>query len=139
MAIKYADRAFVSVNGTPITDLQSASLKRNLNARPVPTMSRNGRNQGFVQGNLDIDISLSIAIRNATPRPKLESIDYEANDVQITFECGSEIFIATGIFLKDNEDNAGGIGDEVKGTFNFGALDVTDAAGNPASFNIQLG
>ncbi len=139
MAVKFADRAFLSVNGTPITDLQSASLKRNFNSKVVASMTRNGRNQGFVQGNLDIDISLSLAVRNATPRPKLESIDYEANDVQITFECGSEIFIATKVFLKDNEDNAGGIGDEVKASFNFSALDLTDATGNPASFNIQLG
>lgn len=101
-------------------------------------MTRNGRNKGFVQGNLDIDISLTLAVRNSLPRPKLDAIDYEANDVQLTFECGSELFIATGLFLKDNDDNAGGVGDEVKSSFNLGALDITDATGNPVSFDIEL-
>jgi hypothetical protein len=79
-----------------------------------------------------------IAVDNAVPRPKFESIDYEAADVQITFIVGAEQFVATGVFLKDNDDNAGGVGDEVKSTFNFGAIRLTDAVGNPATFNIQL-
>jgi hypothetical protein len=139
MATKFADRAFISVNGSPIADLQSASLKRTQNARAVPSMTRNGRNPGFVQGNLDIDVSAVLALRNNSPRPKLEAIDYEANDIQITFVCGAELFIVTGVFLKDYDDNAGGIGDEVKATFNFGALDVTDATGNGALFDLVLG
>lgn len=138
MSVKYADRAFISVNGTPIVDLQSASLKQNHNAKPVPSMTRDGFNVGHTQGNRDIDISLSIAVRNNSPRPKLEAIDYESNDVQITFEVGSDIYIATGLFLKDNDDNAGGIGDEVKSTYNFGAIKITDAVGNGILFGLEL-
>lgn len=101
-------------------------------------MTNDGFNRGFVQGNRDIDITLQIANRKFEPRPKLEAIDYEVNDVQLTFVVGSDQFIATGLFIKDNEDNAGGVGDEVKTTFNFGAVKVTDAVGNGSLFDIDL-
>ena len=138
MATKYADRAFISINGARIADIQSASLKQNKNARVVPSMTPDGFNRGFVQGNTDIDITMSLALQNQLSRPKLETIDYENNDVQLTFVVGAEQFIATGLFLKDVDDNAGGIGDEVKTTFNLGALKLTDAVGNSSLFNIEL-
>ena len=138
MATKYADRAFISINGARLSDLQSASVKRNQNRRAVPSMTPDRYNRGFVEGNIDFDITLSLAVQNGSARPKLESIDYNANDVQLTFVCGADQYIATGLFLKDNEDNAGGIGDEVKTSFNFGALKVTDAVGNGVLFNLSL-
>ncbi len=139
MATKYADRAIISLNGATLADLQSATLSQNHNRRVVHSMTNDGRNRGFVEGNLDIDIKLSIAVRNKLSRPKLEAIDYENNDVQIAWFCGAEEFTSTGVFLKDNEDNASGIGDEVKASFNFGALDLKDAVGNSSLFDIQLG
>lgn len=138
MATRYADRAFLSVNGAKVTDLQSASLKQNKNARAVPSMTPDGWNAGFVQGNTDIDIAVTVAIRNTQARAKLESIDFETGDVQITWVCGSDIFVATQVFCKDVEDSAGGIGDEVKASFNFGALKLTDAVGNSSLFNLSL-
>lgn len=134
MATKYADRAFISVNGAQLTDVQSATLKQNKNAKVVPSMTPDGYNRGFVQGNKDIDIMVLIAVENQQARAKLEEIDYEANSVQITWVCGADQFIATGVFNKDSEDNAGGIGEEVKTTFNFGALKLQDAVGNSALF-----
>lgn len=139
MATKYADRAFISVNGTRLVDVQSASLKQNLNARAVPSMTPNGFNRGFVRGNTDIDITLTLAVENQLARPKLEAIDYENNDVQMTWICGVELFVCVGLFSKDVEDNAGGVGDEVKATFNLGALSLQDAVGNSALFNLSLG
>lgn len=138
MSTKYADRAFISINGTKLADVQSASLKQNQNAKAVPSMTDDGFNRGFVQGNKDIDITLAIAVENKLSRPKLEAIDYETNDVQLTFICGADLYVATGLFNKDVEDNAGGVGEEVKATFNFGALKLTDAVGNSALFNISL-
>lgn len=138
MATKYADRAFISVNGARIADVQSSSLRQNKNARVVPSMTPDGYNRGFVQGNTDIDITLQIAVQNALSRPKLEAIDYENSDVQLTYIVGAEQFIATGLFLKDAEDNAGGVGDEVKTTFNFGAIRLQDAIGNSSLFNLEL-
>ena len=116
----------------------SASLKQNLNAKEVPSMTPDGFNRGFVQGNRTIDITLQIAVQNQLARPKLESIDYENNDVQLTFICGADQYIATGLFMKDVDDNAGGVGDEVKTSFNLSALRVQDAAGNSSLFNLSL-
>lgn len=138
MSVVYADRAFISVNGARIADIQSASLKQNHNRKAVNVMTDDGHNRGHLKGNKDIDINLTLAVQNQLARPKLEAIDYENNDVQLTFVVGSDQFIATGLFLKDNDDNAGGVGDEVKGTFNFGAIRVQDAVGNSVLFGLAL-
>lgn len=138
MATRYADRAFISINGARVIDVQSASLKQNLNSRIVPSMTQDGFNKGFVKGNRDIDVTLALATQNQLSRPKFESIDYENNDVQLTFIVGAEQWVCRGLFLKDAEDNAGGIGDEVKATFNFGAQSIQDAVGNSVLFNVSL-
>lgn len=138
MSVRYADRAFISVNGARLADIQSASLKQNHNAKAVNTMTDDGFNRGHVKGNRDIDINVVLAVQNQLARPKFEDIDYEGSDVQITFVVGSEQFICTGVFLKDNDDSAGGTGDEVKGSFNFGAIKLQDAVGNSALFNLVL-
>ena len=136
--VKYADRAFLSINGTRLLDIQSASLKRNYNAKPVPSMTPDFFNRGVVQGNTDIDITFTLAVENALARPKLEAIDYLNNSISLTFVCGADQYVANDLFKKDAEDNAGGIGDEVKATFNFGALSLVDSKGNSALFNVQL-
>lgn len=138
MATRYADRAFISINGKRLADVQSASLKQNHNRRVVPTMTQDGFNRGFVQGNRDIDITCQIAVQNLLSRPKLESIDYESEDVQITFIVGADSYTCTGLFLKDNDDNSGGVGDEVKTTFNFAALRLLDNVGNSVLFDLAL-
>lgn len=138
MAQRYADRAFLSINGARIADIESASLKQNLNAKVVPTMTPDVFNRGFVQGNRDIDITCTIAVQNQLSRPKFESIDYESADVALTFIVGSEQFVASGLWLKDVSDDASGVGTEVKTTFNFSALKLLDAVGNSLLFNIGL-
>lgn len=138
MATKYADRGFLSVNGTTIADLQSVTIRRNQNARAVPSMTPDRFNRGFVEGNIDIDVTATIAVRNSQPRPKLDSIDYAAQDVQITVLVGADQYVVTGVYLKDSDDNAGGVGDEVKTTFNFGGLQVTDGVGNGTLFDTDL-
>lgn len=138
MATKYADRVFLSINGARLADIQSGTLKQTKNARAVPSMTADGYNRGFVQGNTDIDITFTLAVLNQLARPKLENIDFENNDVQLTWVCGAEQFVCTGLFNKDTEDSAGGVGDEVKTTFNFGALRVTDSVGNSVLFNLSF-
>jgi hypothetical protein len=138
MATRYADRAFISLNGVRLADVQSASLKQDHTRRVVPSMTQDGFNRGFVQGNRNIDIDLTVAVQNQLGRPKLETIDYEANDVQLTFIVGADSYTATGLFLKTNDDNSGGVGDEVKATFSFAALRLTDNVGNSVLFNIGL-
>ena len=138
MAMRYADRAFLSMANVPIVDLQSCQLRQNHNAREVPSMTPDEFNRGFVKGNRTIDVTATIAVENELARPKFEAIDYAANSVQITFVCGADQYVATGVFLKDNDDNAAGIGEEVKATFNFGALKLVDSKGNSSLFDIQL-
>lgn len=138
MATLYADRAFVSINGAKLADVQSASLKQNLNAKAVPSMTPDRFNRGFVRGNIDIDIALTLAVQNTLAHPKLEAIPFESSDVQLTFIVGADQYVATGLFLKDKDLGASGIGDEVKATFNLGALKVVDAVGNSVLFNLAL-
>lgn len=138
MATIYADRAFVSVNGAKIADLQSARLRQNFNAKAVPSMTEDEFNKGFVQGNRDIDISLEIAMQNTLSRPKLEGLPFKTADIQLTFVVGADHFVAHGLFPKDVEDSAPGIGSEAKTSFNFGALKIVDAVGNSVLFNVQL-
>lgn len=138
MATLYADRAFIQVNGVRVQDVQSASLRQNMNARPVPTMTPDSFNRGIVQGNRDIDITVAVAVQNTLSRPKLEGLPFTTADVALVFIVGADQYVAKSLFMKDVEDNAGGIGDEVKSTFNMGALRLTDAVGNSALFDIQF-
>lgn len=135
MATKYADRMFISINGQTVYDVQSAQVKQNHNAKAVPSMTPDGFNRGFVQGNIEIDLQVVIAVENQLARPKFEAIDYEGNSVQFTAVFGQDQIIGTSLFLKDNDDNAAGVGEEVKSTFNFGCLKLTDATGNSSLFN----
>lgn len=138
MAMLYADRAFISVNGAQLADVQSCTLKQNKNAKAVGTMTPDRFNRGFVQGNVDIEISLSLAVQNGLARPKLESIPFDTADVQLTFIRGQDQFVAHNLFIKDVEDAASGIGEEGKVNYNFGALKLLDAVGNSVLFNIGL-
>lgn len=130
MGMLYADRMFISVNGSRLVDVQSASIRRNFNAGPVKSMTPDGYNRGYVQGNTDIDVNLVLAIENDLARPKLESIDFKNNDVAITAIVGADQYVVGPLFPKDAEDATPGVGQEAKVTFNFGALRITDAVGN---------
>jgi hypothetical protein len=139
LATVYADRAFIQVNGAPVIDLQSASLKTNFNAKPVPSMTPDTFNRGFVQGNEDIDIDLEVAVQNTLASPKIESLPFKTADVRLVFVAGADQYIASGLFPKNVDQNAAGIGTEVKKRFSLGAIKLTDAVGNVAQvFNIQL-
>ncbi len=140
MATVYADRAFISVNGVAVGDIQSANLRQNFNARPVDTMTPDKFNRGFVQGNTHIDLGLTLAIQNTLARPKIDQIDFEANDISVTFVVGADQFVALGCFKKDASDDASGVATEVKHQLNLGATKLVDAVGNAAAlFDITLG
>ena len=140
MATVYADRAFIAVNGVNVADLQSSSLRQNFNARPVDIMTPDKFNRGFVQGNTHIDVGLSIAVQKSLARPKIDQIDFEANDVSIHYFVGADEFVALGCFKKDSTDNSGGVGQESKFDINLGATKLVDAIGNAvALFDISFG
>jgi hypothetical protein len=134
--MRYADRLFMSVNGQSIVDLKSCTVKQNHNRKAVHTMTPDRYNRGFVQGNIDIDITAVLAVENQLARPKFDGIDYENNDVQITAVFGSDQLVLSGVFLKDNDDNSANVGEEVNSTFNFSALKITDPVGNSSLFTV---
>lgn len=138
MSTIFADRAFISVNGVELLDVESASLKQSDGTKSVPTMTRNRRNKGFVKGNREIDIALAIAVQNRLGSPKLEAIDFESNDVALTFECGGDRYTAVGLEFVDVSQDASGVGSEVKKSFNLKAIDVIDQVGNSSLFNISF-
>lgn len=138
MGALYADRVFLSINGVEIADVESASLKQSDGTKTVPTMTRNRRNKGFVKGNREIDINVGIAVQNKLGSPKLESIDYENNDVALTFECGGDRYTAVGLDLADVSQDASGVGSEAKKTFALKALDLIDQVGNSSLFDISF-
>ena len=138
MATKFADRAFISVNGSELVDVQSLSLRRNFNARPVKGMTRDGFNPGFVEGNTEIEIDLSIAVQNQLARPKIERIDFENNSVALTVVIGADQYVAKNLFRRTMEDTAPGVGEEAKANYALGALSFTDAIGNSALFDVAL-
>jgi hypothetical protein len=138
MSVLFADRAFVSINGVEVLDIESASLKQSDGTKTVPTMTRNRRNKGFVKGNREIDISLSTAVQNKLGSAKLESIDFENNDVALTFECGGDRYTAVGLDLVDADQSASGVGSQAKKSFNLKALDLIDQVGNSSLFDISF-
>ena len=136
--IQYADRAFLSMNNAKIADLQSMNLNSNYNAKPVPNMTADGYNTGFVQGNHDIDIDFEVAIENALASPKPEEIDFSANSVQLNIVVGADQYVAQGLFRKTAKTSTPGIGQEAKKSWTFGALLLTDLAGNSILFPLSL-
>lgn len=135
MAAKYADRGFIAVNGVPVIDVQSISVKQNFNAKQVKSMTPDGFDRGFVEGNVDVDVNFVIAVENLLASPKLESIDFQANNVSLNAVFGVDQYTVQGLFRKDVDEAASGVGEEVKKTFNFGALKVVDAVGNSVLFS----
>ncbi len=135
MATKYADRGFLTMNGRPLIDVQNISVKQNFNAKQVKSMTPDGFDRGYVEGNVDCDVNFVLAVENLLASPKLENIDFQANDVSLTAQFGADTYTVKSLFRKDVDQSAPGVGEEVKKTFNFGALKVVDAVGNSVLFS----
>jgi hypothetical protein len=134
MSQLYADRVFLSMNGTEAQDVQSATLEQNRNSKAVRSMTRKPFNTGFVEGNRDIKITATIAVQNALASPKWDQYDYVANDVSMSFECGADLYVAHNLELVSCRLEGTGVGEEVKKVFEFLALSLTDAVGDSALF-----
>lgn len=128
----------MSINGAKIADLQTANMNRNFNANEVKSMTPDGFNRGFVEGNLTCDIDFEVAIQNTLATPKIEALPFASADVAITWVCGADQYVASGLFRKTAKDSASGIGQEAKKSWTFGALKVIDAVGNSVLFNLSL-
>lgn len=138
MGVLYSDRGFLSMNGVEFVDVESITMRVADGTKYVPTMTRNRRHKGVVKGNRDINVNLAVAVQNKLGSPKLEAIDYEANDVACTFEHGGDRYTLTGGALVDIEQSASGVGAEGKKTFNMLFTDIIDQVGNSALFKLSF-
>lgn len=138
MSTLYADRGFVSVNGVEVLDVESITCRVSDGTKHVPTMSRNRRFTGTVKGNREISVNFSVAVQNKLGSPKLESLDYENNNVALTFEHGADRYSLVNLDFVDFEQSASGVGSEGKKSFNMLALDIIDQVGNSALFPTSI-
>lgn len=138
MSVLYADRGFISVNGVEILDVESITVRFSDGTKHVPTMTRNRRFTGTVKSNREISANFTVAVQNALGTPKLESIDFQNNDVAMTFEHGADRYTLTGMDFVDAEQSASGIGAEGKKAFNAIFLDIIDQVGNSSLFPSAL-
>jgi len=138
MGTIFADRGFISVNGVEVLDVENISAKLTDGTKPVPTMTRNRRTKGFVKGNREFTLNFSVAVQNKLGSPKIEEIDFENNDVQLTFEQGSDRYTYVNLDHADTEQSASGVGAEGKKVWNMVATDRIDQVGNSALFPTSL-
>lgn len=138
MGTIFADRGFISINGTEVLDVENIQLRQNDGTKAVPTMTRNRRTKGFVKGNREITLSFSVAVQNKLGTPKIESIDFENQDAALTFEHGGDRLTVVGLDHADVSQDASGVGSEGKKAFNMVGTDVIDQVGNSALFQTSL-
>lgn len=138
MSTLYADRGFISINSLPVLDVESISMKMNDGTKHVPTMTRNRRFTGTVKGNREITANFSIAVQNALGTPKIENIDYQTNNVSLTFEHGADRYTLLNMDFIDVDQSASGVGSEGKKAFNTLFLDFIDQTGNSSLFPTNL-
>jgi hypothetical protein len=139
MSTLFIDRGFISVNGVEVLDVQDITLKVADGTKYVPTMTRNRRHKGTVQGNRDINCHVGVAVQSGLGTPKLENIDYISQSVALSFEHGGDRYSLTGLNFVDMDQSAPAVGSEGKKGWNFLALDIIDQVGNSALFNSALG
>lgn len=135
MGTLFADRGFISLNGNEFLDVESISVRVSDGTKAVPTMTRNRRTKGFVKGNREISCNFSVAVQNKLGSPKVESINFEDNDVAMTFEHGADRYTLVGAQFVDEEQASSGVGAEGKKTFNMVFTDIIDQVGNSVLFN----
>ena len=138
MSTLYADRGFISINGVEVLDVESITVRVSDGTKHVPTMSRNRRFTGTVKGNREISCNFAVAVQNSLASPKIEQIDYQANNVALTFQQGADIYTLVNMDFVDVEQSAPGVGTEGKKTYNTIFLDMIQQTGNSALFPTKL-
>ena len=133
---KFADRAFVSINGVEALYLKSASVSVNENLSRADHMTRNYRSSGFKQGNKHIQVSLEKDIKWNQAQIDLSIVDPNA-EVNLVFVCGGERYTVKSLRQSDMSMN-GSVGDASKSA-NYEALDIINENGDSVNVDIVLG
>jgi hypothetical protein len=138
MSTLYADRGFIDINGVEVLDVESVSVKVSDGTKHVPTMTRNRRFNGTVKGNREVSCNFAVAVQNTLGSPKIEMIDYQNNNVNLTFQHGADIYTLVNMDFVDVDQSASGVGTEGKKSFNTIFLDIIEQTGNSALFPTSL-
>lgn len=133
---RYADRGFLSVNGVELVDLVTASVTRSTGLQRKSTMTRSGRDSGYSNGNLQIQIAAELAIERKKAQIDLALADPDA-EIRLVFECGGERLTAIGVAESSATINAS-VGDASK-SVQWEALDIVNENGLSVNAEIQLG
>lgn len=133
---EYADRAFVTINGLAVADLQTANFTRTQNLTRVETMTRNKRSAGFKKGNLGLTGSLEVAIKKLVAAIDLAIID-PAKEVNLVFEVGGDRYTIKDLAESDMS-MTGSVGDASK-SINWEAIDIVNENGQSVNNIISLG
>ena len=138
MGVLYADRARMFVNGVELLDVQSLTVNLNDATKVVQTMTTDRRNKGWTRGNREITFTAEVAVQDALASAKLESIDYDSQDVSVQFTQGADKYLLKSVCMNTMSQAASGVGSEGKKTYNFVALDLVDMVGNSDLFVTSL-
>lgn len=126
MTDKFADRAFVTINGYEWQFLKTAKASIDDAVTLVDTMSRDYRSAGTKNGNKKYDLTLECEIPALQAQLDANIADPGSN-VNAVFECGGERYTFHNVFRK-SVNMSGSVGDASK-SLDFGALDCTNENG----------
>ncbi|MGZ3316858.1 MAG: hypothetical protein ACXU95_06110 [Isosphaeraceae bacterium] len=135
-AKRFADRAFIEINGFDPIYLKTANMTRSQNLTRASHMTRNRRDSGFKQGNLGVKVSLSLDIPNDRAILDIGLAD-PTKDVSLVFEAGGERYTC-----KDGAESDltlhGAVGDAGK-DINLEFLDCVNENGSSVNTDFSLG
>lgn len=138
MGVLFIDRGFISINGVEVLDVESITVRWSDGTKLVPTMTRNRRAKGTTKGNREYTLNFAIAVQATLGTPKIEGIDFQSQDVRLTYEHGGDRYTFVGLDHVDTEQSAPSVGTEGKKTWNMVATDHIDQVGNSALFPTAL-
>lgn len=138
MAVLYADRARVYVNGVELLDVQDITVNLNDSTKMVPVMSSDRRNRGWTRGNREVTVTFSVAVQDKLASAKLENIDYDSQDVSLLFQQGADKYLVKSYCHNTMSQTASGVGTEAKKQYSGMAVDLVDMVGNSSLFQTSL-
>jgi hypothetical protein len=135
-AKRFADRAFVEINGFDPIYLKTANMSRSQSVNRASHMSRNRRDSGFKKGNLVVKVALSLDIPEDRAILDIALAD-PTKDVNLVFEAGGERYTCKDGIEADMTLH-GAVGDAGK-DINLEFLDCVNENGSSVNTDFSLG
>lgn len=135
MAKRFADRAFIEINGFDPIYLKTLNMTRTKNLTRASHMTRTGIDSGFKTGNLGVKTALSLDIPSDAAILDLGIADPTAT-INLVIEAGGERYTC-----KDGAESDmtlhGAVGDAGK-DFNLEFLNCVNENGDAVNTNFSL-